>query len=182
MASGDPALVTLGLLLCVFAAIGGSLGLLLMRLSSLVERDHPWYWRPRMVLGLALQGVLPIFTDSIAFVLVPLSLISPLAGVTIASATVLNAVNCLGVGEPTSARELACVGLIVVGVTLASSFGPRQSERDDMRQLGDYLQNPPFVAFATACGLTVVSWVGVLHAPCCRRCRPPKRSPTTAPA
>ena len=59
--------------LCVFARVMGAFGLLLIRSSSLVEKDRPWFWRPRFLAGLSLQGIIPAITDGIAFALLPLS-------------------------------------------------------------------------------------------------------------
>lgn len=172
----QPAIITaMGFMAAVAAQIGGSIGLLLMKSSSIYEYQLPWHKKYRLLGGIFFQGVLPIGTDSFAYAVCPLSLLAPLSGITIAATIVLTACRCCGVREPVHFSDFVVVLLIIAGVTLVNIYGPHSSTNVNMLELHEYLTNPTFLGFAITMGVIVVSWLAVflmVDLECLNRLRP----------
>ena len=125
----------IGFLAAVTAQICGSIGLLLMKSASIHEYHLPWYQKGRLGLGIFFQGFFPIFTDSFAYAVCPLSLLAPLSGITIAATIIFTAARCCGVREPVHFSDFVVVLLILAGVTFVNVYGPHSSSNLDMLQL-----------------------------------------------
>ena len=151
----------LGFASAVLAQIFGSLGLLLMKSSSLYEYGLPWHRKCRLFAGIFFQGFIPIFTDSFAYAVCPLSLLAPLSGVTIAATIILTAARCCGVREPVHCADFAVVLLVIAGVTLVNIYGPHNSSNANMEQLEAYMENTAFIVFASSLGGVVILWMAI---------------------
>merc|ERR1719174_1547584 len=86
----------------------------------------PWYKNVWFWAGMTLIIVNASLLDIVAFAVTPLSLIAPFAGLTIVFSVVLVGIGCFGVREKPSTFSVISVGLIVLGVTMAATFGPHE--------------------------------------------------------
>lgn len=154
-------LVSLGVTAAVSAQLAASIGLLLLKSSSIYEYKLPLYLRFRLIGGIFFQAIVPIGTDSFAYAVCPLSLLAPLSGITIAATIVFTAARFCGVREPVHASDFAVVALIIAGVTLVSIYGPHASINVDVHRLGHYMLNTNWIIFAGVCGGVVVCWLAV---------------------
>lgn len=87
-----------------------------------------WRW----MLGLFLLVIMPVPFDLVSYSLAPQSLIAPLAGVTLIFTVIVG--PCM-LGETISRRELLVCGVICIGVTLTTVFGPKDEPEIDMELL-----------------------------------------------
>jgi len=101
--------------------------------------------------------------DLVAFSLTPLSLIAPFAGMTIVFSALLAASGLVSGGqkEVIGRLDALVIGIILLGVTTASLFGPRSPEGEppDMETMASYFDNPPFVAFSLVSSVIILSFV-----------------------
>mmetsp|Transcript_27126 Transcript_27126/g.67214 ORF Transcript_27126/g.67214 Transcript_27126/m.67214 type:complete len:437 (+) Transcript_27126:92-1402(+) len=159
--SRNALLVSLGVTAAVLAQLAGSIGLLLLKSSSLYEYQLPPTQRFRLFAGIFFQAVVPIATDSFAYAVCPLSLLAPLSGITIAATIVFTAARCCGVREPVHASDFAVVAMIVAGVTLVNVYGPHSSINVDVGKLSDYMLNVSWLIFAGTCGGLALLWLAI---------------------
>lgn len=82
-ASHASGLLAVGIILATIGAVTSGIGMNLMKASSKLEVDRPWYCRPRLLIGVSLAAWINTSLDSVAFALAPLSIIAPIGGVTI---------------------------------------------------------------------------------------------------
>jgi len=165
----------MGFLAAVIAQLCGSLGLLLMKSSSIYEYGLPWHKKCRLFGGLFFQGVVPIVTDSFAYAVCPLSLLAPLSGITIAATIVFTAARCCGVREPVHCADFAVVVMVVSGVSLVNVYGPHSSKNINMINLAQYMLNPTFVVFGSTMLTISTLWMAVyvlVDLECLNRLRP----------
>ena len=151
----------LGFTAAVCAQVSGSLGLLLLKASSIYEYGLPWHRKWRLFAGIFFQGVIPVFTDSFAYSVCPLSLLAPLSGVTIAATVVLTAARCCGVREPVHCADFAVVVMVIAGATVVNIYGPHNSSNSDMEELAQYMMDETFLVFAGVLGGIVLAWLAV---------------------
>ena len=145
----------LGVGLLVVGCLSSSLGMLCMKLSSKVEADRPFWRRPRWAIGFLLLVVTATAVDLVAFGMLPLSMIAPFAGLTIAFSLLLAASGLLGAPEPLQGRDIACMALILAGITIVSTYGPHTSAELGYEELLANFTNRGFMAFASAALLSV---------------------------
>ncbi|KAL3915831.1 MAG: hypothetical protein SGPRY_007065 [Prymnesium sp.] len=150
-----------GVVSAILAQICGSIGLLCMKASSIYEYKLPWHRKCRLFAGVLFQGLIPIFTDSFAYAVCPLSLLAPLSGVTIAATIILTAARFCGVREPVHCADFAVVLLVVAGVTMVNVYGPHASSNVDMVQLQAYMLDTVFVIYASSLAGVVCIWLAI---------------------
>ena len=118
------ALVSFGMGFAILGAVSASVGLLLIKSGGQLEADLPWYRRRRWLLGFLMQAGVSALTDTVAYSVCPLSLISPLAGLTIAFSALWAMLGVVrGIHETTNCAELSTIGDTSSAV-LATSYRP----------------------------------------------------------
>ena len=166
-------LVALGLTCAFLGALSGSFGLLLIKSGGNLEGHLPWYNRYRWMMGFVLQAVVSAITDTIAYSTCPLSLLTPLAGITMALATVWAALGIIQtIHEPVSGGEVATILLIFGGVTLTSAYGPHSVTHGDLDQLGAYMRQPGFIILWVLFSILIFGWTAILLIPQLRVLQP----------
>jgi hypothetical protein len=115
----------LGVVLVVVGSISGGFGMNLIKRSSRFEAHLPPHKRKFLLIGLFLSTVVNTCFDLVSFALTPLSVIAPLGGIAIVAAAAFAALGVSGEQEPLSQPKLIGTALVVVGISLAASFGPR---------------------------------------------------------
>ena len=117
----------LGVAFMVLGTLSSACGMLLLKRATLGPPPvPPWYKNVWFWSGMSLIVVNASLLDIVAFAVTPLSLIAPFAGLTIVFSVVLVGIGCFGVREKPSTFSVISVGLIVLGVTMAATFGPHE--------------------------------------------------------
>ena len=117
----------LGVAFMVLGTLSSACGMLLLKRATLGPAPvPPWYKNVWFWAGMSLIVVNASLLDIVAFAVTPLSLIAPFAGLTIVFSVVLVGIGCFGVREKPSTFSVISVGLIVLGVTMAATFGPHE--------------------------------------------------------
>lgn len=114
-----------GILLVVAGSVSGGLGMNFIKRSALLETHLPAHKRKFLLVGLFLSTIFNTCLDLISFALTPLSVIAPLGGVAIVAAAVFEALGVSGERTTLSRSRMAGTALVVVGIALSASFGPR---------------------------------------------------------
>ena len=115
----------LGIALVVVGSISGGLGMNLIKRSARFESHLPSHRRKCLLIGLFLSTVFNTCLDLVSFALTPLSVIAPLGGVAIVAAAGFAALGVSGENEPLSRPKMIGTSLVVLGIALAASYGPR---------------------------------------------------------
>jgi hypothetical protein len=161
--TGGVCLVCLG---CLCAATG----LTLMKSSTVHEGEKPFCLRWRWLIGFSFLGILTTVIDVYVLGILPLSVVAPFAGLTIVFALCIARTGLLADVETVSRSDMAGSGLIILGVTLVSVFGPHESHGVTEDMIMADFQKPFFAVFAGASLLTVAVWVLLLLLPPLRAC------------
>lgn len=172
-------LVWLGVSLISLGCLSSAIGLLAMKWSATVEVGLPLHRRVRWWFGFLFLVVNATAIDVVAFGITPLSLIAPFAGLTIVFTALLASTGWLHVHEGLSPVDVACIAVVLLGVTLVSVYGPHPADQLPMSQMMRNFLHPQFVAFSASTLTTVVVWLVVWKAPPCVRCRPAPDGPVT---
>ena len=123
---GEPiGLVAVGIMLATLGAIISGVGMNLMKASKVLERDRPWWKRPRLLVGISLATFINSAMDTISFALAPLSIIAPLGGITIVASVLLAKMGCAGKREEVTLQQWVCIWAVVAGVGVVDVYGPR---------------------------------------------------------
>jgi drug/metabolite transporter (DMT)-like permease len=138
----------LGLALVVTGCASSAIGLALVKLSSDRESALPFYRRWRAMIGLFFVAVVATALDVVSYSLVPLSIISMFAGLTMVFTICLAVTGVFHVREQLSRQQLGGAVLVLIGITLSSTYGPRSSSTDSIERLVHRSANPTFISFA----------------------------------
>lgn len=117
-------LVAVGITLATIGSIVSGWGMCLMKGSKLLERDRPWWRRPRLLVGVSLACWVNSILDLLAFALAPLSIIAPLGGIAIVSSVLLARLGCAGKREDVTLLQWVCIWAVVGGVAVVDVYGP----------------------------------------------------------
>jgi len=167
--SSDGLSSALGFVMAILGATSGSVGLLLIKSGAILEAKRPWFRRRRWLFGFFMQAGVAAMTDTVAFATAPLSLLAPLAGVTLGLSTIWAGTGCITlIHEPLSYGELLCLVLIFLGVTLSSVFGPTETNNDDLDRLGSYLAQGGFLVYWIGFSLAMIAWACIVNSPSLR--------------
>jgi len=127
--------IWLGLITCVFATLFTALGLVIQKHSiNMGENLLPLYQRWRWFTGLALLVCCGGFFDSLALALAPLSMLSPLSGLSILANVVLAS---LFLGEQVKRVEVISFFVMIFGLCFTSAYGAHSSPNYDAQILID---------------------------------------------
>jgi len=165
----SPTMVAVGISAAIIGALSASFGLMLIKSGNALEVHLPWYKRRRWLMGFVLQAAVSSVTNVVAFSTCPLSLISPLYGLTLAFSALWASLGIFeGVHEMTSYAEMFTIGIIFMGVTLSSIFGPYSVGNGNLDHLGNYLCTPQFICLWLVLTTLTAGWTLVSALPSCR--------------
>ncbi len=138
-----------GLALMPVSCLCSSSGLLLMKSATEMRPDLPIYRNPRWLVGFFLLAVCATTVDVIVLGLLPLSVIAPFAGLTIVFSILLAASGWVTAEkEQVSRADAGAVVLVLAGVSLVSSFGPRDGTTPTLDALVRGYSSLRFALFA----------------------------------
>lgn len=164
-----------------FSCLLSTIALLMMKRSADVEAGLPICKRYRWLAGFTLNTTSELFLTSLAMSLAPLSLIAPVAGLSIVFSALLAHWGCvMGVRERLTRIDWFCTGLVLFGVILATSFGPQKDEVPEYARVQRSFAGPAFIFFSSTCLLVIVGWTSFWMAPCCAARRPTADSLVTS--
>lgn len=117
-----------GMVLALVGCFSSAIGLVLMKHSAMTEADLPFFRRRFSIMGFIFLIINAALIDVIAFALAPLSLLAPFSGVTIVITSWLASSGVLFVHESIDLYDVVSTAVTLVGVLLASSYGPHVEE------------------------------------------------------
>ena len=175
-----PVSLALGIAIIITGCASSSIGLALMKQSSEVERDLPCHSRWRWMLGFIFLVVNATVLVLIEYGLIPLAIIAPFAGLTMVFSLILAVSGLLHERESLSITQGFAALLVIIGVVVASHFGPHSSANvDSMDEILRDFHDGHFLAFAAVTLGQVALYLAVLHVPALSWMRPPETSPLT---
>jgi hypothetical protein len=105
----------------------------------------PWRSR-RWLAGFLLLGIIATCMDLYVLATLPLSIVAPFSGLTIVFSLALAGTGLISKREPLGRANLLACSVTLLGVTLVSTFGPREAESPPTgAQLLSDLLSPTFV-------------------------------------
>ena len=148
--------------------------MLFMKLSADTEAGLPLWKRKRGAIGFVFLVGNSAVIDVIVFGLLPLSVIAPFAGLTIVFSLLLASVGCLGQEkEPLRWIDGLYVGLVLLGVTIVSLFGPHgDGEHVGFEEILVHFGSPLFVVYAVLSLSIVATWLAISCVPSLRQYKP----------
>lgn len=159
----------LGQCLAAVGSVTASIGLLFMKESADLEVGLPLFRRWRWCIGFGFLLFNGLFLDPMVFALAPLSLIAPLAGLTMVMSCFL---ACAFRKEALTAYDVSCIAVVLSGVTAVSLFGPHPQSEPPLSQMAVFAENPRFVGFAALSLCAVAINLALMHWPRLARYRP----------
>ena len=133
------------------------------------EIDIPIYRNRKWLAGFFLLGIVATIVEVSVLAVLPLSLVAPFAGLTIVFSLILASTGLLytpGEQETLSRTDWSCIGLVLLGVTLVSSFGPHDSGAPPLAELVAAFARPRFPMFvsvgALAAAVVLIPWLSRL--------------------
>lgn len=143
-----------GIVLNGIANFSDSFGMVLRKHALNVgEGDKVWYYRYRWLLGFVLSIAVSGVLEGIAMSMAPLSLISPLSGL---SAAFTALISTLWLGEKLSSRGVLAICVIVFGTSLTSTFGSHSEGSHTTEELIGFLGDSKVRMFIVA---TLAAWI-----------------------
>mmetsp|Transcript_71494 Transcript_71494/g.190160 ORF Transcript_71494/g.190160 Transcript_71494/m.190160 type:complete len:421 (+) Transcript_71494:3-1265(+) len=153
----------------------------MMKKSADVEAGLPICKRYRWLAGFTLNTTSELVLTSLAMSLAPLSLIAPVAGLSIVFSALLAHWGCvMGVRERLTRIDWFCTALVLFGVVLATSFGPQNDEVPEYARVQKSFGGPAFLFFSFTCLSVIVGWTVFWLAPCFAHYRPGPSSLVTS--
>lgn len=164
-----------------FSCLLSTIALLMMKRSADLESGLPICKRYRWLAGFTLNTTSELFLTSLAMSLAPLSLIAPVAGLSIVFSALLAHWGCvMGVRERLTRVDWLCTALVLFGVVLATSFGPQNDAVPEYARVQRSFLGPAFIFFSLTCITVIFGWTTFWMAPCFAYWRPGPSSLTTA--
>ena len=155
-------LVAVGIGLATIGACTSGLGMNLMKSSKQLERDRPWWKRPRLLVGISLACWVNSILDTVAFALAPLSIIAPLGGLTIVASVLLARLGCAGKREDVTTLQWVCIWIVVSGVAVIDIYGPRPEPVLNTTYVLDRYHESGWITYQLATLVVVAStYVGI---------------------
>jgi len=154
--------MAVGLALMPLSCLCSSSGLLLMKSAADLHPAMPPYRSPRWLAGFFLLGVCATSVDIIVLGILPLSVVAPFAGLNIVFTLLLSATGWLTEhAESFTYADARSTGLVLLGVTLVSAFGPHNSSVPTVDGLITSFSSQRFVCFAALALGTALTWLFV---------------------
>jgi hypothetical protein len=124
-------------------------GLLLMKSATDERADLPAWRSPKWLFGFLLLGVFATVVEVAVLGVLPLSVVAPFAGLTIVFSLLLASSGLLtSPPESLSRPEVGCIGLVLLGVTAVSAFGPHDAGAPSLETLLAAYSSARFATFA----------------------------------
>lgn len=141
-------LVYIGLAAAVIGQLIMSSGMILLRSAALMEADTVFWKRRLFWAGFALLLVNAIGVDGFVYAVTPLSLVSPVATLSVFFTMVLASMGCcLPAKESVTLAQWAAGGVMIAGIGVSSLFGPN-CNNTDLDELNRNALAPATVAFS----------------------------------
>ena len=141
-------LYEVGIALVLLGSIASGYGFNLIKRSSLQEADLPFYKRRLLLAGLLLSSVVSSVLDVVSYAIVPLTVIAPLGGASILSATFFASIGLSGAKERLTPLKTLGVLLVVGGIAIVAVVGPRpDDEVEDLKDAFDGYASVPFLIY-----------------------------------
>ena len=152
-----------------------NVALLIMKRSTATEKDLPLAKRKTFLMGWLLNFISEVAFSNVAIALAPLAMLAPVAGIGIPAAAIFARTGWFGPKEFLTPIE--CVGglITIVGVVLASIFGPKGDE-PVLRDLGAVFGEGVVLAFLLPQFAVAFAWIAVMKYETFEKYRPPEIS------
>mmetsp|Transcript_11237 Transcript_11237/g.18826 ORF Transcript_11237/g.18826 Transcript_11237/m.18826 type:complete len:276 (+) Transcript_11237:176-1003(+) len=136
-----------GVLLVLLGCLCSAVGLVLMKHSTNVETHLPFFKRPFWFAGLVFLMFNALVIDVVALSLAPLVIVAPFSGVTIVFTSWLASSGLLFVKETLDIWDTSSTIIALIGVTIASLFGPHASAAPSASDIYGYFGKLDFRCF-----------------------------------
>ena len=166
--------LALGLSLQVVGCLFAALGLAFMKASSESDGDRMMLLRVKWWVGFLFLAILATALEGLVLTLVPLTIVAPFAGLTILLNMLIAATGLVSARVPLNAKDASGGALTIVGVGLASFYGPNDAASEASLTFGGVmraLSDPQFSVFIGCTLVSVVGWLYVVLAPSAHRAR-----------
>ena len=178
-----------GVALATLATLVSTLALLVIKLSTIKEKDVPlcpfrccggsgsctrtsWKWR--LVTAYVGNGVSEALLSTVALSLAPLSVISPVGGTALIFSALLARSGWMpGIKEYLSLAEWLALIATVGALFMTSLFGPKTEFQPPYAEWQRELSRPAVILHFAITVSLMGAWLAVLKLPILRRCRPP---------
>jgi len=180
--TSDP-LVFVGLACAITSCAGTSAALMVIKLSTEKEAHKPLCQRRLFFIGVVCNLVCEAGLTSAALALAPLSLISPVVGLSIVFGTVYAWVGLFGIKRE-RATPVEIVGLLIIvgGVFSTSIFGLASESLDDLHAISENLLWPLHLVYFFCGWGMALTWIALhIFDSLFIRIRPAKTHPVSAP-
>ena len=180
--TSDP-LVWVGFACAILSAFGSCAALMIVRLSTEKEAHLPFCQRRLFFIGAWCNLACEAGLTTVALALSPLSLLSPVSGLTIVFGAVFAWVGLFGnKREKATLIELAALSVTVTGVGISASFGPSGQGIPDLYDTSFRLISWQHIIYATVGWSIAIGWLSVVtFDKRLGRFRPRPDHPITAP-
>ena len=146
----------LGVRLVIVGAVSGGFGMNLIKASAKLETKTVWYRRKYLMIGLFLSTVFNTTLDLISFAITPLSVIAPLGGVSIISASLFSFRGVSGTPELVTTLKTSGIAMVVFGMVFVAFFGPKpESAILDVDVVFDHFTDTPFAIYQIFTGVVL---------------------------
>jgi hypothetical protein len=150
-------LLWLGIGLVIAGQFIGSTGMLLMKRGAVREAAKPFYCRKNWMCGFALFLLNTVGLDSVIYATTPLDIVAPLTSLGLVFVSLGAAVGFLVPKEQLVLKGWLSIAVIVVGIVLASVYGPKTEASPTMHEMALLARQPAFLCTALpALGLALV--------------------------
>ena len=173
-------LAAVGVLCAVISAFCSMIGLLLMKVSTEKERHLKVWRRWRFLLGFFVNILFGVTLTPVALALAPLAVCAPMGSLQLVFAAWFAARGWIVAKERAGAMEYVGMLFCVVGVVLASVFGPTGESQATIERVGFVMTQAPFIVVTAVSWTVIFGWLLVQKAPFLRDCKPAGDAPITA--
>jgi magnesium transporter len=163
----------LGIAIATVSCLLSTIALLIMKRSADTEVGLPICKRKLWLAGFTLNTTSELVLTSLAMSLAPLSLIAPVAGMSIVFSAILAHFGAVaGLRERLTGIDWVCTALVLFGVLLASAFGPQNDKVPDYHRAQRAFATPAMLFFTFTCLSVITCWTVFWLAPVFRKQRP----------
>lgn len=179
ISDGPEFLKWLGLMFYATSVLMTNAALLIMKRSTVTERDLPLSKRRTFIFGWLLNFVSEVAFSNVALALAPLAMLAPIAGIGIPAAAVFARTGWFGPKE--YLMPIECMGglVTIAGVVIASVVGPSGAV-PNLRTLGGVFGEVTTLSFLVPqLGITA-AWICLMKRESLAKYRPPEVSTVKA--
>eukprot|EP00566_Odontella_aurita_P037846 CAMPEP_0113536452 /NCGR_PEP_ID=MMETSP0015_2-20120614/6266_1 /TAXON_ID=2838 /ORGANISM="Odontella" /LENGTH=418 /DNA_ID=CAMNT_0000435813 /DNA_START=159 /DNA_END=1415 /DNA_ORIENTATION=+ /assembly_acc=CAM_ASM_000160 len=145
-----------GVLLCAFGTVVNTAGMLCMKRASLRESDLPVYKRKFFWTGLVLLLVNSGGISLVVYAITPLGLTAPVNALTVVWGNLFSWRGWItGQREELNRRMVWANAVIVAGIVLTTTFGPKSGELPTLQAVADHVRTSGAIVFLVCAFLTI---------------------------